>query len=140
MMLSLCISTLILFFAPQYVPMVVKLDPGTTHLLAAVLCLGTGCCVMGFTLGSRFFFPNTDLRNCYRLAMSATPSNVAALGTFLVTIGQAVKWDPLLTLYSASSTLFLLIAHIWVTWDLYWEVKRINDRVCKAVERAKADG
>lgn len=135
-MWSLFCSTGIMFFAPQDVPLVVKMNPGIEHTLAMVLCLGTSCCIAGFSMGSRFFVPKADVRNAYRLAILALPSNVAALGLFAFTMARAAHWNPTLTFYSASSTVFIIIAHVWMAWDLHWEVKRLDAFVKTAIEAA----
>jgi hypothetical protein len=121
------------------VPLAVQLDPSTLHLLAGVLAIGSCSCITGFSIGSKYFFPKADLRTAYKLAIYATPSNVAALGMLAVETADKVHWDPVLVVTSTATTLFIIAAHCWVAWDLIWEVKRINERVRTAIERVLAD-
>lgn len=106
------------------------------RVMSLVLCLGTGTCIFGFTSGTRYFRPNADLRECYRLAVVATPSNVATLAVYAMAVGNTVHWNLQLFGLGAGGILAVMVAHLLMAWDLHHEIKKLDERIATAIDVA----
>jgi hypothetical protein len=137
MMWSLFVGGSIMFIGgPIHHSTIDAMDPSLQRVLAAVLCLGTGTCITGFTLGTRHFRPNADLRDCYRMAVIATPANVSTLVVYAVAVGNTAHWNLQLFGLGAGGILAIMIAHLVMAWDLHRAIRRIDERVSAALKAA----
>lgn len=139
-MWSLFIGTIVILLRGPAHPSILDatMSDQLQRLYAGVLSLGTGCCVAGFMCGTRFFRPHVDLRYSYRLTIVATPANVATLSLYLIAICHGVQWHPVLAVQNGVMIFAIIVAHCWMAWDLFWEIRRIDERVSSAITRAVA--
>lgn len=112
------------------------MDPVLQRVMSVVLCLGTGLCIYGFLSGTRRFKPDADLRECYRLAVIATPANVSTLAVYAVAVGNTYHWNLHLFGLGAGGILAVMLAHLMLAWDLHSEIKTLDSRVDAALQAA----
>jgi hypothetical protein len=137
MMWSLFVGGFIMLVGgPTHPSTIDAMDPTMQRAMSAVLCLGTGVCIVGFSSATRYFRPNADLRDCYRLAVIATPANVSTLAVYAIAVGNTVHWNLRLFGLGAGGILAVLIAHLLMAADLHHEVKRLDERVAAALQAA----
>lgn len=135
MMWSLFVGGLIMLIGGPIHPSTIDaMDATLQRGMAAMLCLGTGLCIVGFTRGTRYLGPNADLRDCYQMAVVATPANVSTLAVYAMAVGNTVHWDLRLFGLGAGGILAVMCAHLLMAWDLHQEVKRLDERVGAAIQ------
>jgi hypothetical protein len=110
------------------------MSPIPQRIMSSVLCLGTATCIVGFSSGTRYFRPNADLRDCYRLGIIAAPANVATLTVYALAAGNTCHWNIRLFGLGAGGLIAVLIGHLLIARVLNSEVKRLNIRVALALQ------
>lgn len=137
LMWGLFLGGLVMFFGGAVHPSTIDaMHDFTQRGVALLLCFGSGICIVGFTSGSRWFRPEADLRDCYRMAVIATPANVSTLAVYAAAVGNTYHWNLRLFGLGAGGILAVLIAHLLMAWALYWEARRLDARVAEALRAA----
>lgn len=137
MMWSLFVGALIMLIGGPIHPSTIDaMDPLVQRAMSFVLCIGTGTCIFGSIRGNRYFMPHADLRDCYRMAVIATPANVATLSVYALAVGNTCHWNLRPFGLGAGGILAILVAHLLMAWDLHQETKRLDERVAAALRAA----
>lgn len=140
-MWSLFVSSLIMLITgPMHPSVIDAMDPFVQRVMSAGLFLGSGICLTGSLRGSRFFQPTADLRDCYQMAVLATPANVSTLTVYTLAVGNTVHWNPKLFVLGAGGLVAMVIAHLLMTWELRQEIKRLDERIATAIQVALDKG
>lgn len=134
LMWALFVGGLLMLFGGSIHPSTIDaMDDVMQRAVAFLLCFGTGTCILGFTSGTRWFRPRADLRDCYRMAVIATPANVSTLAVYAAAVGNTYHWNLRLFGLGAGGILAVLTAHLLMAWVLYWEARRLDARVAEAL-------
>lgn len=120
------ISLIVIGAAPQ--SSIDKLNSSTHQLMAGIIFLGTTAQIHGSLCGTRYFFPDRDIRDCYYQALWAIlPVNVALL-VYVWTLFD--KYGPMaFSVFGASVGLSIILGNLWSTWDFKIEIERLNSLV-----------
>lgn len=137
MMWTLFVAGLVMAIGgPVHPSTIESMTPLVQRALSFTLCLGTGICIFGFMSGTRYFRRDADIRDCYRMAVLATPANVSTLTVYAMGIGNTDHWNIHLFALGAGGILAVLIAHVLMAWELHREIGSLTRRVEAAIQGA----
>lgn len=111
-------------------PVIADFNDTAEYVLAIMLTLGSSLCVLGTTLGSRYFFPRATRKASYLIELAGLPMIIVSLGwySFLSTGVDPDHDHFLIQVLSAGLGVCIQIGSIRMVVDLVTELIDIRKR------------
>lgn len=105
-----------------------ELSDSIQDMLAASIFIGSGVCLSGSLIGTRFLRPKADVRLSYKFALWGIPAISGSIGVYVWAIihDTGSFW---LSAYAGSIGLFLCIGVLLNGIDIAFEIARLNDEI-----------